>query len=217
MSTPKFSTVVLAILLLALALAVGAARYLRPTESEPLATSPIQGKPIDAPPISSSSDSLGSVTGRRALPTDPLELAKIDENAPAPRTREGYEPVSWERLSNFDYEINDEGELNPGMKLPQSVKVLDGSLVSVSGFMIPIEVAGDRASLFILVRSQLLCCFGQAPQLNEWILVRAAPPLPIVTDVPLTVFGVLEVGPEIQNRQILSLYRLKGLGREVMQ
>ncbi len=66
------------------------------------------------------------------------------------------------------------------------------------------------------MRNQLLCCFGEEPKLNEWILVSADPPVEAKLDVPVTFFGKFEAAPDIEEGQVISLYRLSATAMEAM-
>lgn len=65
--------------------------------------------------------------------------------------------------------------------------------------------------------NQLLCCYGEEPQLNEWVLVSVDPPVDPVTDVPVTFFGDFEASPDMEEEQVISLYRMNATGMETME
>jgi hypothetical protein len=89
--------------------------------------------------------------------------------------------------------------------------------VAVSGFAMPIEFKGDKVRSLILVRNQLLCCFGEEPKLNEWMFVNIDPPVEAVMDVPVTLFGTLYASPDREENQVVSLYRMQADGMEKMR
>src|SRR5258708_38275805 len=53
--------------------------------------------------------------------------------------------------------------------IPAYIQALDGQKATVEGFMIPMLMERDRVLSFILAQSQMTCCFGIAPKLNQWI------------------------------------------------
>ena len=68
-----------------------------------------------------------------------------------------------------------------------------------------------RASQFLIIRSPLVCCFGVAPALNEWVVVTMAGKAAEATqDVPLRFYGTLHVGEFYEGSVFTGLYRLDG-------
>ena len=95
---------------------------------------------------------------------------------------ENHKLVTWETLAHFPYDIPDiEEEIDPSLRLkkkkypiPGYIKKLNGEKVAIVGFMIPVDTneAGDKATSFILARSQATCCFGITVKMNEWMFVK---------------------------------------------
>ncbi|HVZ80420.1 MAG TPA: DUF3299 domain-containing protein [bacterium] len=133
---------------------------------------------------------------------------------------DGHDWVTWNTLSHFPYDTPDlDEEIHPKLRakkkkfpVPEFVKRLDGDKIAVAGFMIPVEAneAGDKATSFILARSQATCCYGITPKMNEWIFVQMAKgkEAEILMDFPVTVFGVLNVGEQKKDNQAWTLYRM---------
>lgn len=176
--------------------------------------SPLKGQALDSAPLSTQSPTSGP-KGTREMPDDPSERAKLAADVPTAKGRRGYQSVAFEQLAGFDYGVDPEGRLRPDAKLPAEIKALDNTPIALSGYMIPLEIESDRVATLMLVRNQLLCCFGQEPKLNEWVFVLAQPPVELVTDVPVTLYGVLEAYPDLENGQVLSLYRMLAEEMEV--
>ncbi len=125
--------------------------------------------------------------------------------------------VTWATLARFPYDVpGKDEENNPDLRkkdkypIPETVKKLNGVSVAVVGFMIPVDLDADggKAASFMLIRSQMTCCFGIAPRMNEWVFVQMeeGKTADAVMDVPVTVFGVLSVGEKHSSKW--SLYRL---------
>jgi len=125
---------------------------------------------------------------------------------------QGYQPVDFNTLSNYDYELPD--PLDPSAKhpnnvIPATVKALNGKQVAIEGFMLPLDLTPAGVSQFLLNASIDMCYFGAPVRMNEWILVtmkdgkRAS-----FTHLALTVKGRLEVGEVFRNGRVTSLYRL---------
>lgn len=173
-----------------------------------------QGQPLDAPVTATP-----ATTGlqRREAPTDPQERAKLAQEAPQPTSREGYQSVTFDQLSAFDYSTDGDGKLLPSAQLPNEIAALEGQSVAVSGYGVPIEFQGEKVSSLILVRNQLLCCYGEEPKLNEWVFVDIEPPTNLVADVPITLYGTFYASPDEEEGQVVSLYRMAATSLETMK
>lgn len=123
-----------------------------------------------------------------------------------------YQEITFTALSNFEYELPD--PLDPSARpdltqVPPQVKALHGKKVSIRGFMLPIDLDQSGVSLFMLNGSADMCYFGAPVRMNEWIMVRMqAPRKARFTHLPIVVSGRLEVGEELKNGRVVSLYRL---------
>jgi hypothetical protein len=173
----------------------------------------LQGEAIDSPATGPSSAPMGY----RQAPNDPTARAKMLVEAPRPLARQGYAPITFADLSGFLYDTDRDGKLTPGSRLPEQVKKLDKTRVALSGYMVPIEFKGDKVSSMILVRNQLLCCFGQNPKLNEWAFVNIDPPVDSTMDVPVTLYGILHASPDVDDGEVISLYRMDAQTMEAME
>ena len=96
-------------------------------------------------------------------------------------------------------------------QLPGRILALNKKKIIIQGFMVPIEFKRDAVRSFLLVRNQMMCCFGAMMGMNEWILVQmdGEKKTSYVQDVPTTVMGELEVGEDFQNGMVMSIYRLR--------
>lgn len=106
------------------------------------------------------------------------DINKIDSS----RTGEvidGVRAISWSALSMQDIAMEDildsllypeeyeEGEF----EFPDRIQRNDGKVISIVGYMIPLEWKDTTVPEFMLVRDLLGCCFGGSPQPDEWINV----------------------------------------------
>ncbi|HEX5136860.1 MAG TPA: DUF3299 domain-containing protein [Planctomycetota bacterium] len=140
-----------------------------------------------------------------ARPTEPAAEAK-------PAGLEDHEDLTFDKLASYKYEVHELVEgVPPVDQIPVSIKALHGKKVAIKGFMLPYKNDGENVTEFILLRNQGLCCFGTVPRMNEWVHVKMAPGrgAPYAIDVPLTVFGTLEVGEEYEKNVLMSLYRME--------
>lgn len=130
-----------------------------------------------------------------------------------------YQPVVFSALSNYEYELPD--PLEPSSKaptnvIPASVKALHGKMVSLEGFMLPLDLTPEGVSVFMLNASLDLCYFGAPVRMNEWVLVKMKPGTRAkFTHLATTVKGRFEVGEEMRNGRVTSLYRLVADSAEV--
>lgn len=106
------------------------------------------------------------------------------------------------------YIVTEEDDLTG--RVPPAVQSLDGQKVRVTGFMLPIHLENGLVTDFLIIRSQLTCCFGVPPAPNEWVVVAMkGKGVPQQMDVPSQFYGVLHVGPMFENHEFSGLYRLE--------
>jgi hypothetical protein len=139
-------------------------------------------------------------------------------NAPTSETKDGYLQTGFDKLSGFLARVVFEANSNSpsayeprlATPIPDSIKALDGRKVSVGGFMLPLQVQEGRVTEFILLKNQMMCCYGKPPVINEWIRVKMSTGVKPAMDQTITVFGTLHVTEYKENSQMLGLYRLDG-------
>lgn len=126
---------------------------------------------------------------------------------------QGYQRVDFNKLSNYEYELPDPFDPTPRTlqnKIPDAIKSLNGKMVSIEGFMLPLDLNPEGVSMFMLNASIDMCYFGAPVRMNEWILVRMkGGKRAKFTHLALNVKGRLEVGEEMKNGRVASLYRLE--------
>jgi hypothetical protein len=126
---------------------------------------------------------------------------------------QSYQPIHFGQLSNYEFEVPD--PLNPPAApiqnvIPPAVKSLDGRMVSLEGFMLPIDLTPEGVSMFMLNASIDMCYFGAPVRINDWVMVRMkAGKRAKFTHLATTVKGRFEVGEDVRNGRVVSLYRLE--------
>jgi len=131
----------------------------------------------------------------------------------------GYENVTFDILSGFDFTLTQEvagGAAGPDetaakarAQIPAKVQSLDGKDVVIQGFLLPVLMNNGLAVEFLLMRNQSMCCYGVPPKINEWITVRVTGRgIKPVMDQPITVAGTLHVGPIEENGSLAGIYSL---------
>lgn len=127
---------------------------------------------------------------------------------PAPPAR----PVSWQQLGGFPFEPSVHPKRKSPRKvskLPQRVLELQHQRLELAGYMVPVEVDGEQVRSFVLVKDQQSCCYSRVPALNEFVWVNVGGlNQTLQMDTPLQVVGQFEVGEEIQEGVVVSLYRM---------
>ena|ERR1039458_10241355 len=176
------------------------------------------------PPIPAHSAGYAGAAGANAAVPYATAVPKPVDLQSAPVTvyplLENHPLLTWNTLAHFPYDAPDlDEEITPRLRLkkkkypiPGFIKQLDGTSVAVVGFMIPLDTndAGDKATSFILARSQATCCYGITPKMNEWIFVQMdkGKTGEVMMDMPITVFGTLSVGEEKKKEMSWTLYRM---------
>lgn len=179
---------------------------------------PVRGAAIDGSQDNRSTMPAG---GTRPVP-EGVALEELKKPPPAPQAPPGYEALTFERLSAYEYEIDAMGRVGnladgTRSEVPQELLDFNGKKIAVSGFMVPLSLEATRVTDFVLVRNQLLCCYGQTPKMNEWVYVALEEPTEVQLDLPVTVAGDFYVGEDMEGDQVLSLYRMMGQKVEVIE
>lgn len=119
-----------------------------------------------------------------------------------------YQSVSWKVLAGLPY--GPKVKHTKPLFVPPAIARLQGAPLRLSGYMLPVEMDGENVATFILVRNQAMCCFGRTPEMNEWVMVRfkGGSSVPMNMDRPISVSGNFEVGEELEEGAVVSLYRM---------
>jgi hypothetical protein len=132
---------------------------------------------------------------------EPAPTAEQRKPHAAPKTGE-VRDLTIKDLGNFDYDAD------KGGNIPADVTALSGTMVRVSGFMIPIDQA-ENITQFALVPSLFACCFGQPPQVQHTVICKA-PAGKAVGYYPdeLIVEGKLKVEEKKDEGFIISVFEI---------
>ncbi|MBI1320908.1 MAG: DUF3299 domain-containing protein [Candidatus Hydrogenedens sp.] len=192
----------------------------------------VQGAAIDAAPEAAPADAAAvdglppkirsiSDESKQLLEQADAASANSDDPFKFDKTKDGmHYKVSFKSLGGYAYEVPDPNVIraqpdpsqSPVDQVPGGIKALNESPVLIAGFMVPIEFnAEGKVSSFALTQDQMFCCYGVPPKMNEWVMVTMADGFSTEyrNDAPVAVFGQLNVGEEIDDGYVLSLYRLK--------
>lgn len=185
----------------------------------------IKGAPIDAPVVEPAAEPETDI----AEAVEPSATDEPSANAEAPAEesktvaaaetiqKDGMPELSFDLLGSFTYQypdLNAKAEDGSPLPLPDQVpakiKAFDGKKVLIEGFMLPSEIEKGKIKSFVLLKDIMGCCFGVVPMMNEWVFVKMEgdKTCEFTPDVPIKVEGTLEVGEEIKDNTVMSLYRL---------
>ena len=98
----------------------------------------------------------GAPKERERRPRDPGEEAKL---------------VTFTELASFDYYLGDGGVESDLDDIPERIWDLDNRLVTIEGYMVPLDYEGELVTSFLLSRVMVSCCFAILPQPTELIEV----------------------------------------------
>ena len=150
------------------------------------------------------------------------EAARPDDGGAPRRRGDGHLEVRFRHLSLDDlddeaYESVMDDLMRGEERFPEGVAALDGERVEIVGYMIPEEWQRREVTEFMLVRDLLACCFGGAPQPDEWIHVsmeegRGSPYFPFVA---VSVTGTLRIeGIDDGAGYAAGCFRIEGTATE---
>jgi hypothetical protein len=106
-------------------------------------------------------------------------------------------------LGNFDYDADNGGNI------PRDVVALSGSMIRLTGFMIPMDQA-ENITQFALVPSLFACCFGLPPTIQHTVVVNC-PKGKAVSYYPdeIVVEGRLSVEEKKEDGFIISIFEME--------
>ncbi len=151
-------------------------------------------------------------------------VAKKDSSASASEPAEmigEFQVVGFDKLASFNFDIPDESATArtntaanasaPKEQIPANVRGLNGKKVALKGFMLPLRVEGGLITELLIMRDQSQCCYGVTPRINEWVSVKmTGKGVKPIMDVPITLFGKLNVGEMRENGYLVGIYAMDG-------
>jgi len=142
---------------------------------------------------------------------------KTPENAVSSINTADYKHLSFDILASYTYHYpNNDGKPfkhgdHPPSQIPKNIKAFDGKKIAIKGFMIPLQFEDNGAKRFILAQFVPACCFGDTINQNQWIDVEmnGGKRSKYYSAQAVQIFGTLEVGEELEDGYVSSIYRLK--------
>lgn len=122
--------------------------------------------------------------------------------------------ISLDALDDPAYEAVIDALMEGEQRFPAAIAALDGERVELTGYMIPVEWQRRDVTEFMLVRDLLACCFGGAPQPDEWLHVsmEEGADSPYYPFVPVAVIGTFQIeGIDDGSGYAAGAYRMRGI------
>ena len=128
--------------------------------------------------------------------------------------------IGFDKLAAFDYTIVDAAtgaspeEVEVAKKrdqIPDWVRFYDQKQVALTGFMLPLKVENGLAKKLIIMRDITTCCFGNVPNMNEYVIVTMKNEgIKAIQDVPVVLTGVFKIEERYENGYIVSIFQMDG-------
>lgn len=160
----------------------------------------------------------GAGLGRAEAP--PAAVTAKDESRPVVVAGEQVHVLGFEKLASYPYTIVDRGtgatpeqieQARKRNQIPAAIQSYDGARVALTGYMLPLKMAGGFAQKFILMKDVNTCCYGAVPNLTDYVIVTMKGAGAAVTqDVPVVVLGTIRIGEKYDGGYAVSLYELEG-------
>ncbi len=158
----------------------------------------------------------GGVGPFQSVSSVPMATAPVAPTGPVKEV-DGHLQVEFARLSDFKieapaYDPNvkpEEAMAAVDRQIPEAIKRFDGKRAQITGFMLPVKMEGQLVSQFLLMRDQMMCCYGVVPRMNDWVVVYTAKPVKYTPDVPISFRGKLTVKAMQEQGFITGIYLLE--------
>jgi hypothetical protein len=119
--------------------------------------------------------------------------------------------IDFDMLSDFDFPAYLPWEkYQQQAVVPEKIKALRDARVSVTGYMLPIDMEGQGVQRFVLVPYLDMCHWGMIGAANQWVLVTMRARTKFVGLSAVKVYGKFDVGEVLQNGMLQSFYRMNG-------
>ena len=130
---------------------------------------------------------------------------------------EGYQAVTIAQLADFKLNSRRPRDLSKfeakhfiNNQIPVNILKLNGQQIQIEGFIYPLELEGDKATVFLLLPSLMGCCFSKMPELNEYVYVEMEEGAEVASETLAIVYGNLTMGDRVfQSLDESVVYLLK--------
>ncbi|MBE2215986.1 MAG: DUF3299 domain-containing protein [Opitutaceae bacterium] len=128
--------------------------------------------------------------------------------------------LGFQKLAAFEYVIYDDAsgatpeQIATAKKtdqIPAWVRSYDNQRVALTGYMLPLKVENGLTAKFIMMRDISTCCFGNIPNMNEYLIVTMTTGgVKPVQDVPTVLIGVFKIREIYENGYLTSIFQMDG-------
>ena len=133
-----------------------------------------------------------------------------------PGDREEYVVAGFDLLSGFYFQVPEVScddpkglEILRSNEIPEAVRSLDNQKMVIQGYMFPLKSSERRVKEFLILRDHSWCCYGETPEINEWIIVKSETGFKPILDVPINFYGKLRVREKFdENRFLVGIYQM---------
>jgi hypothetical protein len=159
------------------------------------------------------------IASARAQVAEPTE----EQRKPVTITIDGAElyAVGFDKLAAFPYEIVDAASgaspeqiaaAKENDQVPEWIRLYNQQRVALTGYMLPLKVEEGLATKFIIMRDVTTCCFGNVPNMNEYVIVSMTTGgVKAIQDVPVMLVGVFKIEQTYDDSGYLtSLFQMDG-------
>lgn len=153
---------------------------------------------------------------------DAAQAAPADVQKPVMAQIDGQElyAVGFENLAAFDYDLVDaatgasEEEIEVSRKrdqIPAWIRLYDQKRIALTGYMLPLQVQDGLTTKLIMMRDITTCCFGNVPNMNEFVIVTMkSGGVKAIQDVPVVMTGVFRIAEKYEGGYLTSIFQLDG-------
>lgn len=128
--------------------------------------------------------------------------------------------VGFDKLAAFEYTIVDAAtgatpeEIEKAKQrdqIPDWIKIYQDKRVALTGYLMPLQMENGLAKKFIMMRDVTTCCFGNVPNMNEYVIVSMKTEgVKPIQDVPVVLVGIFKIEEKYENGYVVALYQMDG-------
>lgn len=149
-------------------------------------------------------------------------FADVPEQKPTRVKIDGQElyAVGFEKLAAFDYTLVDAGTgaseadieaAKAKDQIPAWIRLYDKQKIALTGFMLPLVVENGLVRKLIMMRDVTTCCFGNVPNMNEYVIVTMkGEGIKPLQDVPVVLTGTFKISEIYEGGYLTSIFQMDG-------
>lgn len=128
--------------------------------------------------------------------------------------------VGFDKLAAFEYTLVDAGtgaseaEMEASKakdQIPAWVRLYDKQKIALTGFMLPLVVENGLVRKLIMMRDVTTCCFGNVPNMNEYVIVTMkGEGIKPLQDVPVVLTGTFKISEIYEGGYLTSIFQMDG-------